>query len=170
MMLEKRDGRRCPSLAQPLETESERTTKTGRQRKDPSGTTTTMTRPAAACSRLPPTSPCSTVKFPLEKNAFLSRLLRKSVQASKPAAAPVVAVAVPLWEFDNSTIPVRGVLSISVSVDRSIAVSRERCLCDGHFFANVRPMGAASRQSRKNHRGGSRCHTKTVGRTSHTRS
>jgi hypothetical protein len=41
MMLEKRDGRRCPSLAQPLETESERTTETARQRKDPSGTTTT---------------------------------------------------------------------------------------------------------------------------------
>jgi len=43
-----------------------------------------------------------------------------------------------LWDFDNSTIPVRGVLSISVSVDRSIAVSRERCLCDGHFVANPR--------------------------------
>jgi hypothetical protein len=41
-----------------------------------------------------------------------------------------------LWDFDNSTIPVRGVLSISVSVDRSIAVSRERFLCDGQFIAN----------------------------------
>ena len=58
--------------------------------------------------------------------------ISKSVQATKPAAVPVVAVAVPFQS------------------NRSIAVSRARCLCDGHFVANLRPMGAASRKSRKN--------------------
>jgi len=38
----------------------------------------------------------------------------------------------------------------AVSVDRSIAVSQERCLCDGHFVANLRPTGAASRKCPKN--------------------
>jgi hypothetical protein len=32
---------------------------------------------------------------------------------------------------------------------RSIAVSRERCLCDGHFVANLRPTAAASRKCPK---------------------
>ena len=49
---------RCPWLpaaCQPLETGMRRTTKTGWQRKDPRGTNT-MTRPSAACSRLPDAS------------------------------------------------------------------------------------------------------------------
>jgi len=127
--------RGCPSFAQPLETESERTTETGRQRKDPSGTTTTMTRPSAACSicRMRANKPLFHGNIPAgKKSALLSRLLRKSVHATKPAAVPVVAVAVPFRSTVQLPFPENG------------------ASCDGHFFANLRPMGAASRKSRKN--------------------
>jgi len=110
--------RGCPSLAQPLETESERTTETGRQRKDPSDTTTTMTRPSAACSRLPHASqqaPVPPGHSRLEKKALRSRLLRKSVHATKPAAGPVVAVAVPFRSTVQLPFPENGASVTGIS-------------------------------------------------------
>jgi len=85
----------------------ERTTKTGRQRKDPRTTATSLE---------------VDLVFHFTKSALLSRLLRKSAQATKPAVT-VVAVAVP-FQFD-----------------RSIAVSRERCLCDREMCFGMRCGG-----------------------------
>ena len=127
--------RGCPSLAQPLETESERTTETGRQRKDPSGTTTTMTRPSAACSRLPHASQRGPV--PREH----SRLEKKRAS---------IASSSKIGSRNETSSRARSCRCRAVSVNRAIAVSRERGLCDRHFVANLRPMGAASRKSRKN--------------------
>ena len=109
----------------PLVAERRSTMETGMngrlKRKDPSGIST-RPRSSAACLKVPharPTSPCSTMTSPRRSSIVFrsphgTRLRVRSARRCRCHA---------------------------VSVDRSIAVSRERCLCDGHFVANLRSTG-----------------------------
>jgi hypothetical protein len=97
---------------------NERTTETGRQRNDPSGIST-MPRSSAAC---------------WSSSSFIWAKKRASTASSSRIGS------------SKETSGARSCRCRAGSVDRSIAVSRERCLCDGHFVANLRPTGAASRK------------------------
>jgi hypothetical protein len=108
----------CPSLAQPMETGMN-----GRLKRDGNGTIpsgiSTMPRSSAAC---------------WSSSSFIWAKKRASTASSSRIGS------------SKETSGARSCRCRAVSVDRSIAVSRERCLCDGHFVANLRPTGAASRK------------------------
>ena len=106
----------------------------------------------AACE---PTSPCSTETFRLgKKRALLSRLLRKSVQATKPGAVPAVAVAPPFQStvqlpFPEKGASVTGILSPTLTPTR--AASRK--FLKNLFFSNHSNNTNSNRSYHRNRHG-----------------
>ena len=86
---------------------------------------------------------------PLDPDAQGSSLLASRRRISRSALSFTLArkrastVSSSKIGSSNETSSARSCRCRAVSVDRSIAVSRERCLCNGHFIANVGPTGAA---------------------------
>jgi len=89
-----------------------------------------------------------------KKSALRSRLLRKSVQATKPAAVPVVAVAVPLESTVQLPFPEKGA-SVTDILSPTLTPTRaaSRKFLENLFFANHNNNTNSNHRNHRNRHG-----------------